>query len=180
MFSPLSSGRFTRANKKCQFKASNSPSSYNIFFFELSFQANTDLGLKNPISPKRPCGIRGREMVGSPDHLSSPNPARSFRQDRFFAPEVGFHLKRTHDHASRNGSRVFRPSGPKNNPPAAGSAKTVGPDGGLKVLRQKSPMGFPRQDLEKISKATMYRSGDIGRLEKTWPGRRSAEKRVSR
>ena len=35
-------------------------------------------------------------------------------------------------------------------------------------------MGFPWQDLEKISDATVHRSGDMGRLEKIWPDRRSA------
>ena len=39
---------------------------------------------------------------------------------------------------------------------------------------KKFSMGFPSQDLEKISNATVHRSGDMGRLEKTWPGRRSA------
>ena len=40
--------------------------------------------------------------------------------------------------------------------------------------------GISVAGLRKNSKATMYRSGDMGRLEKTWPGRRSAEKTVSR
>ena len=45
--------------------------------------------------------------------------------------------------------------------------------------KTKSPMkelsmGFPWQDLEKVSDATVHRSGDMGRLEKNWPDRRSA------
>ena len=31
-------------------------------------------------------------------------------------------------------------------------------------------MGIPGLDLEKISHATLHRRGDIGRLEKFWPG----------
>ena len=49
-----------------------------------------------------------------------------------------------------------------------------GPDvNDLAHLRAFS-MGFLSQDLEKISDATVHRSGDMGRLEKIWPDQRSA------
>ena len=43
-----------------------------------------------------------------------------------------------------------------------------------KVPDEKIFRGISVAGLRKNSKATMYRSGDMGRLEKTWPGRRSA------
>ena len=57
----------------------------------------------------------------------------------------------------------------KQSPPAAGSAKSFLPDG-------KFSMGFAMLDLEK----SVYRSGNMGGLGKTWPHPRSARKRVPR